>query len=95
MFWLVVFVVALLSLAHRSMGARRLMELYEPDPSELLKYHNGTLLSGDIPVSILWYGRFTAAQKAIVSDFLASLAAAPGAYPAPSVPQWWSIIDRL
>ncbi|KAM0889864.1 hypothetical protein ACQ4PT_027443 [Festuca glaucescens] len=92
---LVVFVLALLSLAHRSTGARRLMELYEPDPSERLTYHNGTVLSGDIPVSILWYGNFTAAQKDIVSDFLASLAAAPGAYPSPSVPQWWSSIVRL
>uniref|UniRef100_A0ACD5ZQJ8 Uncharacterized protein n=1 Tax=Avena sativa TaxID=4498 RepID=A0ACD5ZQJ8_AVESA len=92
---LVVFVLALLSLAHGSMGARRLMELYEPDPSELLKYHNGTVLSGDIPVSILWYGRFTAAQKDIVSDFLASLSASPRIYPAPSVPQWWSSIVRL
>uniref|UniRef100_M8BI68 Uncharacterized protein n=1 Tax=Aegilops tauschii TaxID=37682 RepID=M8BI68_AEGTA len=92
---LVVLVVAVLSLAHRSMGARRLMELYEPDPSEQLTYHNGTVLGGDIPVCVLWYGRFTAAQKAIVSDFIASLAAAPGDYPVPSVPQWWSSIDRL
>lgn len=67
------FVLALLSLADRPMGARRLMELYEPDPSERLTYHNGTVLSGDIPVCILWYGRFTAAQKAIVSDFIVSL----------------------
>ncbi|KAM3209047.1 hypothetical protein ACQJBY_063626 [Aegilops geniculata] len=92
---LVVLVLAVLSLAHRSMGARRLMELYEPDPSEQLTYHNGTVLGGDIPVCILWYGRFTSAQKAIVSDFIVSLAAGPGDYPAPSVPQWWSSIDRL
>ncbi|KAI4966973.1 hypothetical protein ZWY2020_034644 [Hordeum vulgare] len=70
-------------------------ELYEPDPSEQLTYHNGTVLGGDILVRILWYGRFTAAQKAIMSDFIVSLAAAPGDYPAPSVPQWWSSIDRL
>ncbi|GJN00280.1 hypothetical protein PR202_ga17701 [Eleusine coracana subsp. coracana] len=52
-------------------------------------------LSGDIPVSVLWYGRFTPAQKAIVTDFLLSLSTAPGQAPAPSVSQWWSTIDRL
>ncbi|KAM0889868.1 hypothetical protein ACQ4PT_027446 [Festuca glaucescens] len=50
---------------------------------------------GDIPVSLLRYGRFTAAQKAIVSDFLVSLSAVPRASPAPSVSQWWSSIHQL
>lgn len=36
----------------------RLMELYEPDPSDRLTYHNGTMLSGNIPVCILWYSNF-------------------------------------
>ena len=49
--------------------------LVQPQPN-LLTYHNGAVLSGDIPVSILWYGRFTPAQKAVVSDFLLSLSAA-------------------
>ena len=70
----------------------------QPQPN-LLTYHNGAVLSGDIPVSILWYGRFTPAQKAVVSDFLLSLSAAPrGTTPsshAPSVAQWWSSINRL
>uniref|UniRef100_A0A0A9AZG1 Phi-1 n=1 Tax=Arundo donax TaxID=35708 RepID=A0A0A9AZG1_ARUDO len=93
-------VLALLSLAGPSMsmgaGSRRLMELYRPPPSDLLRYHNGAVLSGDILVSILWYGHFTPAQKAIVTDFLLSLSAAPQASsPAPSVSQWWSTIDQL
>jgi hypothetical protein len=91
----------LMNLARRSVaamggtGGRRLMELYHPPPSDLLRYHNGAVLSGDIPVSVLWYGRFTPAQKAVVTDFLLSLSAAPQAAPAPSVAQWWSTIDRL
>ncbi|XP_047077985.1 protein PHOSPHATE-INDUCED 1-like isoform X2 [Lolium rigidum] len=87
--------VLLLSLAHGSLGAgRRLMELYTPQPSELLTYHNGTVLRGAIPVSVLWYGRFTPAQKAVVSDFLLSLTSASPA-PTPSVSQWWDTIDQL
>jgi hypothetical protein len=86
--------VLLLSLAHGSLGARRLMELYTPQPSELLTYHNGTVLRGAIPVSVLWYGHFTPAQKAVVSDFLLSLTAASPA-PTPSVSQWWNTIDQL
>ncbi|KAM0927039.1 hypothetical protein ACQ4PT_003159 [Festuca glaucescens] len=85
----------LLGLAHGTLGAgRRLMELYTPQPSELLTYHNGTVLRGAIPVSVLWYGRFTPAQKAVVSDFLLSLTAASPA-PTPSVSQWWDTIDQL
>ena len=94
--------VLLLSLAHGSLslslglgvGGRRLMELYKPDPSELLTYHNGAVLHGAIPVSVLWYGRFTPAQKAVVSDFLLSLTAASPA-PTPSVSQWWGTIAQL
>ena len=89
--------VLLLSLAHGSLGAhgaRRLMELYKPDPSELLTYHNGAVLQGAIPVTVLWYGRFTPAQKAVVSDFLLSLTTASPA-PTPSVSQWWNTIHQL
>jgi hypothetical protein len=70
--------------------------LVQPQPN-LLSYHNGAVLSGDIPVSILWYGRFTPVQKAVVSDFLLSLSAAPAprGAPRPSVAQWWSSINQL
>lgn len=71
------------------------MELYTPDPADMLSYHNGAVLHGDIPVSIFWYGQFTPAQKSIILDFLLSLTAAPQAAPgSPSVAQWWSTIDE-
>ena len=82
------------NMAAASVTTRKLMFLVQPQPN-LLTYHNGAVLHGDIPVSVLWYGRFTAAQKAIVSDFLLSLSAAPRASPAPSVSQWWSSIHQL
>lgn len=93
----VVLVVAamVLSLAQLSAGSnRRLMELYVAPASEQLTYHQGSVLSGDIPVSILWYGRFTPAQKSIISDFLTSLTGAPTA-PTPSVGQWFGTIEQL
>ncbi|CAN6253221.1 unnamed protein product [Urochloa humidicola] len=86
--------VVLMSLAQLCLGSRRLMELYIPPASDQLTYHQGTVLSGDIPVSILWYGKFTPAQKSIVSDFLLSLTTAPGAA-TPSAGQWWGTIDQL
>ncbi|GJN29254.1 hypothetical protein PR202_gb17461 [Eleusine coracana subsp. coracana] len=57
--------------------------------------HDNAVLSGDIPVFVLWYGRFTPAQKVIVTDFLLSLSPAAQDTPSPSVSQWWSTIDRL
>ncbi|CAM0913728.1 unnamed protein product [Alopecurus aequalis] len=82
------------NMAAASVTTRKLMFLVQPQPNQLT-YHNGAVLHGDIPVSVLWYGRFTPAQKAIVSDFLLSLSAAPRASQAPSVSQWWSSINQL
>lgn len=70
------------------------MELYQPQPNDPLTYHNGAVLQGNIPVSVLWYGHFTPAQKAVVSDFLLSLTAASQAA-TPSVSQWWNTINQF
>jgi Phosphate-induced protein 1 conserved region len=56
--------------------SRKLTELYQPQP-DLLTYHNGTVLRGDIPISVLSYGRFTPTQKSIISDFVILLPAKP------------------
>ncbi|KAG6470914.1 protein PHOSPHATE-INDUCED 1-like [Zingiber officinale] len=77
-----------------SMGARRLTSLVQ-QPEELLKYHNGAVLHGYIPVSIMWYGAFAPSQKAIITDFLHSLSPTSQTLVAPSVPQWWNTIDQL
>ncbi|GJN22335.1 hypothetical protein PR202_gb09890 [Eleusine coracana subsp. coracana] len=85
--------VLLVSSTQLAVGARRRMELYQPNPADMLSYHNGDVLHGDIPVSVLWYGKFTPAQKSIISDFLLSLTSAPQAT-SPSVAQWWNTIDQ-
>ncbi|PWZ05667.1 Protein EXORDIUM [Zea mays] len=77
-----------------SAATRKLMFLVQPQPN-LLTYHNGAVLSGDIPVSILWYGRFTPAQKAVVSDFLLALSGSAPPQGSPSVAQWWSSVNQL
>ncbi|TVU45972.1 hypothetical protein EJB05_05482, partial [Eragrostis curvula] len=88
-------VLSLLSLARLFVAVqgsgRRLMESHHN--GDLVTYRNDAVLSGgDIPVSVLWYGRFSPAKKAIVTDFLLSLSAAA---PEPSVSTWWSAIDRV
>ncbi|KAL6912103.1 hypothetical protein ACP4OV_000908 [Aristida adscensionis] len=86
--------VVLVSSAQLAVGARRRMELYHPNPDDMLSYHNGLVLRGDIPVSVLWYGEFTPAQKSIISDFLLSLTTASHET-SPSVAEWWNTIDEL
>ncbi|CAA6665008.1 unnamed protein product [Spirodela intermedia] len=41
----------------------------------VLEYHNGTLLKGNYSLNIVWYGAFSASQRAVVVDFLTSLPA--------------------
>uniref|UniRef100_J3MTY8 Inhibitor I9 domain-containing protein n=1 Tax=Oryza brachyantha TaxID=4533 RepID=J3MTY8_ORYBR len=65
-----------------------------------LTNHHGQLLTGNYSVNLLWYGRFTPAQRATVADFLLSLSSppAPSSSPAaagggpapPSVASWWA-----
>ncbi|GJM86901.1 hypothetical protein PR202_ga02801 [Eleusine coracana subsp. coracana] len=85
--------VLFVSSTQLAMGARRRMELYQPNAADMLSYHNGDVLHGDIPVSVLLYGKFTPAQKSIISDFLLSLSSAPQAT-SPSVTEWWNTIDQ-
>ncbi|XP_077213525.1 protein PHOSPHATE-INDUCED 1-like [Tasmannia lanceolata] len=86
----------ILSFLELCFGARKLTSLYQPPPM-VLTYHNGVLLSGDVPISILWYGKFTPTQKSIVSDFILSLNPTQqqkGLSPkTPPVSQWWKIVD--
>ncbi|KAG0590884.1 hypothetical protein KC19_1G132800 [Ceratodon purpureus] len=59
----------------------------------VLPYHNGPLLAGAgaLNVYVVWYGTFSPAQKAIVTDFFASFQQ-PGAEAVhPSVASWWKL----
>uniref|UniRef100_A0A7N0UUW7 Protein EXORDIUM-like n=1 Tax=Kalanchoe fedtschenkoi TaxID=63787 RepID=A0A7N0UUW7_KALFE len=75
-----------------SLASRKLQELVVDQPN-LLKYHNGPLLSGKFAINLLWYGSFKPAQKAIVADFVASLSA-PVKRSGPSVAAWWKTTEK-
>ncbi|KAI4321126.1 hypothetical protein MLD38_034546 [Melastoma candidum] len=91
------FFVFLLSLSRTSIATRRLHELVQQQTS-LLTYHHGPLLSGPISLHLIWYGRFSPSQRAIVSDFLSSLSTPSSSssphQPQPSVAQWWSTVHK-
>ncbi|XP_074559260.1 protein PHOSPHATE-INDUCED 1 homolog [Curcuma longa] len=68
-------------------GSRALASLVEEQPLAMT-YHKGALLAGNISLNLIWYGKFSAAQRAIVSDFVASLRHHNHS-PEPSVSTWW------
>nr|GMC51827.1 protein EXORDIUM-like 3 [Ipomoea batatas]GME05313.1 protein EXORDIUM-like 3 [Ipomoea batatas] len=52
-----------------------------------LKYHMGPVLTSNITVYPIWYGRWGNSQKRIIRDFIISLSAADAA--TPSLAAWW------
>ncbi|URE16384.1 hypothetical protein MUK42_11586 [Musa troglodytarum] len=54
-----------------------------------MTYHKGALLTGNVSVNLVFYGKFTAYQRAIISDFVASLQ-----YVEPSVATWWKTLAK-
>ena len=79
-----------------SHGARQLTALVEEQPLAMT-YHKGPLLTGPISVNLIWYGKFTASQHAIVTDFVTSLSPATknaGEQKQPSVSTWWETLEK-
>lgn len=60
----------------------------------VLAYHNGPLLTTRpaVNVHVIWYGRFSPAQRSIVGDFVLSLGASKAKEP--SVYSWWKTTNR-
>ncbi|KAG1366530.1 protein EXORDIUM-like 1 [Cocos nucifera] len=78
-----------------SYGARKLNALVG-EQSPVLTYHKGALLTGPISVNLIWYGKFTASQRAIISDFVTSLSSKgrDQKQPLPSVSNWWNTTEK-
>ncbi|KAK1406748.1 hypothetical protein QVD17_38356 [Tagetes erecta] len=85
------FVLFILYILNVSFATRRLTELL-PNTPNILKYHNGPLLAGNISVNLVWYGNFKPFQKSIISDFVTSLSST--LHPQPSVATWWKTTDN-
>ncbi|TKY74381.1 EXORDIUM protein [Spatholobus suberectus] len=83
----------LISVFQLSFATRRLSELVQ-DQTQLLHYHNGPLLYGKIAVNLIWYGQFKPSQKAIITDFVASLSSPASQSNQPSVAMWWKTTEK-
>ncbi|XP_057442545.1 protein EXORDIUM-like [Lotus japonicus] len=74
-------------------SARRLTE----SETQLLKFqhHKGPLLTGQISVNLIWYGKFKPSQRAIIADFITSLSSSPKSTTSqPSVDTWWKTTEK-
>lgn len=72
------------------------MAMAEEAPTMQLIYHKGPLLSSDIDIHVVWYGKFSPIQRSIIGDFLQSLGEEEEEAllrNQPSVQQWWKTID--
>ncbi|XP_073282220.1 protein PHOSPHATE-INDUCED 1-like [Primulina huaijiensis] len=88
-------ILALFSVFNLCFAARILSSTSVQDQQDqLLRYHNGALLQGTISVNLIWYGNFKPSQRAIVSDFIASLSDSAATSSNPSVATWWNGIDK-
>ncbi|XP_021740244.1 protein EXORDIUM-like [Chenopodium quinoa] len=94
-------ILLIFSLFHIISAARNTIHDQQPivddsSNSMLLQYHRGPLLSGKISVNLIWYGKFTPSQKAIVSDFITSLSSTKNHKTSinPSVATWWNSIGK-
>ncbi|GMN45354.1 hypothetical protein TIFTF001_014541 [Ficus carica] len=85
--------IFVISLFQISLASRILSEAAVEDKPQLLKYHNGPLLSGQISINLIWYGKFKPSQRAIVSDFFTSLSPSPQ-NSKPSVATWWKLTEK-
>ncbi|KAK1288002.1 hypothetical protein QJS10_CPB19g01351 [Acorus calamus] len=91
-FYIFLQIFLLAALFQSSLGSRKLSELVKEE-SPLMQYHNGSLLNGPITVNLIWYGRFTPSQRAILSDFVASLSTTQP-QSSPSVSSWWKTTEK-
>uniref|UniRef100_A0A0E0K5F2 Phi-1-like phosphate-induced protein n=1 Tax=Oryza punctata TaxID=4537 RepID=A0A0E0K5F2_ORYPU len=76
-------------------ASRKLNALVQDQPITMT-YHKGALLSGRIAVNLIWYGNFSAPQRAVITDFVSSLSTAPSPQPQPdpSVASWFKTAQK-
>ncbi|KAJ4836096.1 hypothetical protein Tsubulata_043046, partial [Turnera subulata] len=85
----------LVSLLHSTSATRRLAESDQTREPLLFQYDNGPLLAGKISVNLIWYGKFKPSQRAIISDFIASISPTKRTTPpVPSVATWWKATEK-
>ncbi|KAG6786292.1 hypothetical protein POTOM_007892 [Populus tomentosa] len=83
-----------ISINRFSSAARRLSVSDQTQEPFLFQYHNGPLLTGQISVNLIWYGKFRPSQRAIVSDFIDSVSSRKLITAQPSVATWWKATEK-
>uniref|UniRef100_A0A0E0L9F2 Uncharacterized protein n=1 Tax=Oryza punctata TaxID=4537 RepID=A0A0E0L9F2_ORYPU len=84
-------------MAANALADRRQLQLMQDPAGDVLSYHGGAVLSGDIPLSIVWYGKFKPSQTDIVVDFVQSLTSTSSSQQSatPSAAQWWGTLATV
>ncbi|KAJ6836841.1 putative protein EXORDIUM-like 3 [Iris pallida] len=57
-----------------------------------LRYHMGPVLTANVTVHVIWYGRWAPRQKRILRSFLRSISSSSGPAKEPSVAGWWRTV---
>uniref|UniRef100_A0A6N2KTU7 N-alpha-acetyltransferase 60 n=1 Tax=Salix viminalis TaxID=40686 RepID=A0A6N2KTU7_SALVM len=58
-----------------------------------ITYHGGPLLTGDLNLTLIWYGQFGRVHKNVIRAFVESLHYNAGANFQPQVSSWWNVIE--
>ncbi|CAM8935112.1 unnamed protein product [Rhodiola kirilowii] len=62
-------------------------------PTGSMTYHNGPVLTGNINLAILWYGRFDLVEKERIFSFIESLNHNGQIDLEPSISSWWKVVE--
>ncbi|KAG6775995.1 hypothetical protein NC652_014076 [Populus alba x Populus x berolinensis] len=84
----------LISIIEFSSAARTFSVSDQSQDPLLFQYHNGPLLTGEVSINLIWYGNFKPSQRAIVSDFIASVSSRRPTTAQPSVATWWKATEK-
>ncbi|KAJ6919837.1 hypothetical protein NC651_013704 [Populus alba x Populus x berolinensis] len=84
----------LISIIQFSSAARTFSVSDQSQDPLLFQYHNGPLLTGEVSINLIWYGNFKPSQRAIVSDFIASVSSRRPITAQPSVATWWKATEK-
>ncbi|GAV78879.1 Phi_1 domain-containing protein, partial [Cephalotus follicularis] len=63
------------------------------DNPPALTYHGGPLLTGNVSLGLIWYGRVGRVQKNVIRSFIKALNANNGANLQPQVSTWWHMVE--
>ncbi|KAL6979496.1 hypothetical protein U1Q18_021157 [Sarracenia purpurea var. burkii] len=59
----------------------------------LITYHDGPLLTGNLNLAVLWYGRFHSGEKKVIRAFIESLTTDRSLSFQPDVYAWWQKVE--